>query len=76
MSRTIKKLILAGVLLITTVFLPRSGQAVTCCYTCSQTWDACLASCATSPNKTTCNAGCNSRYTTCQHGCPAPGCAV
>ena len=75
MDRKITKLILAGILLIGTAFLPKSGQALTCCAACEQTWDTCISGCASSPNKTVCNAGCNSRLTTCQHGC-GPHCEI
>jgi hypothetical protein len=76
MNRKITKLLLAGLILIGTAFLPRSGQAVTCCYACGQTYDACISGCASSPNRTTCDAGCSSRYTTCQHGCGPHPCEV
>jgi hypothetical protein len=73
MSRPVTKLFLACTLLIATAFLPRSGQAVTCCYACATTYDACVANCHGS---TTCNAGCSSRYKTCQRGCGPGGCGV
>lgn len=69
MNRKITKLMLAGALLIGTAFLPRSGQAVTCCFTCEETWDACVTACASSTNKPACNAACNTHFNTCQSGC-------
>jgi hypothetical protein len=73
MSRPVTKLFLAAILLVATSFLPRSGQAVTCCYGCTMTFDACEANCH---GNTTCNAGCVSRYKTCQRGCGPGGCGV
>jgi hypothetical protein len=73
MTQPFRKLLLACALLIATAFLPRSGQAATCCYACATTFDACEANCHGS---TTCNAGCVSRYQNCQLGCSPHGCPV
>jgi hypothetical protein len=72
MSRTTAKLILAAILLVATTFVPRSGQALTCCAGCTSTLDACETNCH---GNTTCDAGCVSRFQTCQRGC-GHGCAV
>jgi hypothetical protein len=73
MSRTTAKLILACMLLLCTVFLPRSSQATACCLNCLNTLDTCEANCH---GNTTCNAGCVSRFNTCSRGCGPGGCGV
>ena len=73
MRRTVTKLLLATILLIATAFLPRTGQATTCCASCQNTLDACELACN---GNTTCNAGCVSRYQNCQRGCGRGGCGA
>jgi hypothetical protein len=66
MSRRVTKLFLATILLIATVFLPRSGQAaMTCCSVCIINRDTCAADCV----GTNCKRGCLSGFMSCEHGC-------
>jgi hypothetical protein len=72
MSRTVTKLFLATILLIATAFLPRSGQATTCCTNCLNALDACQAGCHTNA----CLTNCNTTFNNCGHRCGSGGCPV
>jgi hypothetical protein len=72
MSRTVTKLFLATILLIATAFLPRSGQATTCCGYCVNKLFACQDACATNDNA--CAALCLTRFQGCGRSCGPGGC--
>ena len=67
MTRVARKLILASTLLMAAVFLPRSGQAGTCCTNCNHTY---LVTCWNNCNgNTTCQTNCENSYDSCASGC-------
>ncbi len=70
MSRPVIKLFLACTLLIATAFLPRAGQATTCCGDCVNRLFACQDACTTNA----CYALCNTRFQSCGRSCGPGGC--
>lgn len=71
MSRRLTKLLLASLLLIASAFLPRSGQATTCCGDCVNRLFACQDNCNNNP---TCYQTCNNRFNACGKSCGPGGC--
>ncbi len=66
MSRRMAKLFLATILLIATMFQPRSGQAaMTCCSTCIINRDTCEVDCV----GTNCKRGCITGFMQCVKAC-------
>ncbi|HEX4498549.1 MAG TPA: hypothetical protein VIE43_22925 [Thermoanaerobaculia bacterium] len=72
MKRRMTKLFLATVLLIATAFLPRSGQATTCCANCLNTFETCDDNC----HNSACDQGCVNRLGFCGKSCGPGGCPV
>ncbi len=70
MRRTTTKLILACTLLIATAFLPRTGQATTCCGFCVNRLFACQDACTTNA----CYARCDTIFQGCGKSCGPGGC--
>lgn len=78
MNRTLRKLILAGLLLTGAAILPRGSDAAVndCCTNCWQHWEIdCYNGCST----LACENNCEAHYNTCVYGCnsrPGPHCQV
>jgi hypothetical protein len=71
MTRTTCKLILAGILLVATSFLPQSAQAGTCCTNCYNQWlSTCWNNCHGDAG---CQANCENSYDNCAVNCSRIG---
>ena len=66
MTRSLRKLILAGALVAFAGLLPQAAQSVICCQGCLNNLNACYAACG---NDATCQSNCDNGYDRCATGC-------